>query len=40
MLEETRKEKLPIDVKVITLGVSCYNLNDEDVDIPLVRYAF
>ncbi len=40
MLEEIKKEPIPSDKRFLTLSVSCYDLNDEDVEIPLVKYEF
>ena len=37
--EEIKKEKFPSHVKVLQLAVSCYDMNDDDVDIPMVRYT-
>lgn len=37
--EEIKKETFPSHVKVVQLAVSCYDLNNDDVDIPMVRYT-
>jgi ubiquitin-activating enzyme E1 len=38
ILEMIKNERLPEHAKRLTLAVSCYDSNGDDVDIPLIRY--
>ncbi|CAF0776117.1 unnamed protein product [Brachionus calyciflorus] len=39
ILEIIKKEKLPEHTKSLTLSIVCYDSNEEDVDIPLIKYT-
>lgn len=38
ILEKIKKEKLTNNIKKLVFSISCYDMNDEDVDVPMVNY--
>ena len=40
IFEQIKKQKLPENIKSFILGVACVDSNENDTDIPLVKYYF